>query len=119
MKRDLLHFVGSDAHNMKNRMPQMGRCAEYMEKHMGRDYTKQILIRNPKKCYGKQFGSGYSKKYNLFPFSSCHLKNKCYSRKERYSCVKTHHSIITFSVFKIIWKEDSADRFGGNYTESP
>ena len=22
-------------------------------------------------------------------------------------------------VFKIIWKEDSADGFGGNYTESP
>ena len=53
MKRDLLHFVGSDAHNMKNRMPQMGRCAEYMEKHMGRDYTKQILIRNPKKMLRK------------------------------------------------------------------
>lgn len=53
MKRDLLHFVGSDAHNMKNRMPQMGRCAEYMEKHMGCDYTKQILIRNPKKMLRK------------------------------------------------------------------
>ena len=53
MKRDLLHFVGSDAHNMKSRMPQMGRCAEYMEKYMGRDYTKQILIRNPKKMLQK------------------------------------------------------------------
>lgn len=49
MKRDLLHFVGSDAHNMKNRAPQMGRCAEYMEKYMGHDYTKQILIHNPQK----------------------------------------------------------------------
>lgn len=31
----------------------------------------------------------------------------------------TFLSTITFSVFKIIWKEGSADRFGGNYTESP
>ena len=28
--------------------PQMGRCAQYMEKTMGREYADKILIRNPR-----------------------------------------------------------------------
>ena len=48
MKQDLLHFVGSDAHNTGDRKPQMGRCAQHMEKTMGREYADKILIRNPR-----------------------------------------------------------------------
>lgn len=48
MKMDLLHFVGSDAHNTGDRKPMMGKCAEYMEKVMGQDYARKILIENPK-----------------------------------------------------------------------
>lgn len=48
MKQNLLHFVGSDAHNTGDRKPQMGRCAQYMEKTMGREYADKILIRNPR-----------------------------------------------------------------------
>lgn len=47
MKLDLLHFVGSDAHDLKERSPQMGRCADYMEKVMGTEYARRILIENP------------------------------------------------------------------------
>lgn len=48
MKRDLLHFVGSDAHNIRDRKPAMGKCAEYMEKVMGKAYMEKILIENPR-----------------------------------------------------------------------
>ena len=48
MKQNLLHFVGSDAHNTGDRKHQMGRCAQYMEKTMGREYADKILIRNPR-----------------------------------------------------------------------
>lgn len=47
MKLDLLHFVGSDAHNLNNRKPCMGKCAAYMKKVMGEEYTKKILEDNP------------------------------------------------------------------------
>lgn len=48
MKKDLIHFVGSDAHNTKDRKPAMGKCAAYLEKTMGKAYMKKILIENPR-----------------------------------------------------------------------
>lgn len=48
MKRNLLHFVGSDAHNLKKQKPNLEKCARYLEKKMGADYRDQILILNPK-----------------------------------------------------------------------
>lgn len=47
MKMDLLHFVGSDAHNLSRRKPCMGKCASYMKRVMGYKYTKRILVENP------------------------------------------------------------------------
>ena len=47
MKKDLLHFVGSDAHNLKDRKPCIGKCTAYMEKVMGKEYTEKILSDNP------------------------------------------------------------------------
>ncbi|MGN0251422.1 MAG: CpsB/CapC family capsule biosynthesis tyrosine phosphatase [Oliverpabstia sp.] len=47
MKMNLLHFVGSDAHNLTDRKPCIGKCAAYMEKVMGEKYTKRILSDNP------------------------------------------------------------------------
>ena len=49
MKQDLVHFVGSDAHNMTDRKPQIGRCAEYLAKKMGRGYMEKILVENPQR----------------------------------------------------------------------
>ena len=48
MRMDLLHFVGSDGHNVLERKPCMGKCSKYMEKVMGTEYTRKILIDNPR-----------------------------------------------------------------------
>ena len=48
MKRNLLHFVGSDAHNLKKQKPNLDKCARYLEKKMGAEYRDQIMILNPK-----------------------------------------------------------------------
>lgn len=53
MKKDLLHFIGSDAHDLIQRKPNMGRCAEYIVKTMGKDYQEKILINNPCEIIGK------------------------------------------------------------------
>lgn len=49
MKNDMLDFVGTDCHRTNKRVPNLGSCAEYMEKKMGREYTERILIHNPQK----------------------------------------------------------------------
>lgn len=48
MHRGLLHFVGSDAHNLTNLKPNLEKCARYLEKTMGAEYRDQILTRNPR-----------------------------------------------------------------------
>lgn len=46
---DLLHFIGSDAHNLTDRTPRIGECAAYLEKKYGEEYAQQILQENPGK----------------------------------------------------------------------
>lgn len=47
MKQDLLHFIASDAHRTKERVPNLGRCAEYIDKKMGHEYAQRIFVENP------------------------------------------------------------------------
>lgn len=47
VKQDLIDFVGSDAHNITDRRPQMRKCAEYLGKVHGSNYMKRILYDNP------------------------------------------------------------------------
>jgi len=49
MKQGILDFVGSDGHRQNERIPQIGKCAAKMEKIMGKEYVKKILIDNPGK----------------------------------------------------------------------
>lgn len=47
MQHNLVHFVGSDAHGLRNRKPNIGQCIRYIEKTMGADYLNQIMRINP------------------------------------------------------------------------
>lgn len=47
IKLDLLNFIGSDAHDMKERPPRLGDCAAYLEKKYGKEYARRILCDNP------------------------------------------------------------------------
>ncbi|MGM9912553.1 CpsB/CapC family capsule biosynthesis tyrosine phosphatase [Floccifex sp.] len=49
MKDDLIHLVGSDAHNLSDRAPNLGNCADYVRKKLGDDYAKKVFIDNPMK----------------------------------------------------------------------
>ena len=57
MERDLLHFIGSDAHDPHYRPPRMGECAAWLEKKMGPAYARRILCENPKEIiHGGSYG---------------------------------------------------------------
>lgn len=42
LKYGLVHFLGTDAHDMGSRAPQMKKCISYIEKKYGEDYANQI-----------------------------------------------------------------------------
>ena len=59
MQRDLVHFIGSDAHDMKERKVNMGKCAAYIEKTMGADYRDQIMCINPMEIVERSLANRY------------------------------------------------------------
>lgn len=59
MQRDLIHFVGSDAHDLKERKVNIGKCAAYIEKIMGTDYRDQIMRINPTEIVERSVANRY------------------------------------------------------------
>lgn len=47
LKRDLVHLIGTDAHNEDKRAPKLNECARYLMKKYGEDYTQLLLWDNP------------------------------------------------------------------------
>lgn len=55
LKEDNVHFIGSDAHNVRKRPPCLGACAEYMKKKFGEEQTLRILSENPQKLLKNEY----------------------------------------------------------------
>lgn len=47
LKNGLVSFIATDAHDIKERRPNLGKCADYVEKKYGKDYAADIFIHNP------------------------------------------------------------------------
>ena len=47
LKNGLVEFVATDAHNEKERGPRIGRCADWLEKRLGKEEMERLLIHNP------------------------------------------------------------------------
>lgn len=47
LKRDLVHFVGTDAHRDNVRTPRIKDAYKYVEKKFGIDVAKKIFVENP------------------------------------------------------------------------
>ncbi|MBQ8605917.1 MAG: hypothetical protein IJ408_04200 [Clostridia bacterium] len=43
----LVHFIASDAHNMKNRSSDLSECAKYIEKKYGKERMQELFYDNP------------------------------------------------------------------------
>lgn len=55
LKENYVHFVGSDAHDMRRRAPLLGRCGDYLEKRIGLSETRRILSENPGKIIANEY----------------------------------------------------------------
>ena len=49
LKRGLVHFIGTDAHDTVRRKPEMKECRRYLEKKIGISMTRWILEENPQR----------------------------------------------------------------------
>lgn len=49
IREDLVHFIGSDVHNMQKRQQHLGMCRDYMIEKYGCEYTEKIMRLNPEK----------------------------------------------------------------------
>ena len=47
LKREMVHFVGTDAHDIRGRMPSLASESEYIARHFGEDYCRRLFIDNP------------------------------------------------------------------------
>lgn len=47
IKMGLADFIATDAHDEKRRKPQLGKCAQWLEKRLGEGEMRRLLIDNP------------------------------------------------------------------------
>lgn len=47
LKTGCIHVLASDAHDSENRIPNLKKCADYLEKKIGRAGTQRLLYDNP------------------------------------------------------------------------
>lgn len=49
LKKEYIHFIGSDAHDTKVCYPNLDLCRKYVEKKKGKEYAQEIFVTNPRK----------------------------------------------------------------------
>lgn len=47
LKKELVHFVATDAHNDGRRKPALLECAKFLERRYGKEYKERLLCVNP------------------------------------------------------------------------
>lgn len=47
LKQRQVHFIATDAHDMKKRAPYLSDCANYIRKKYGEDYSEKLFCENP------------------------------------------------------------------------
>lgn len=55
VKDGCVHFIATDAHNLKERMPDLGDCAEFLIKKYGAEAARKLLVTNPRKILQRKF----------------------------------------------------------------
>lgn len=55
LKEQMVHLIGSDAHDLKRRKPCMGKCTEHLQKILGAQETQRLLSENPMKILTNEY----------------------------------------------------------------
>ena len=55
LKRDMVHFIATDAHDTKHRPPYLWNEAEYITKHYGKECCERLLVENPARLINNDY----------------------------------------------------------------
>jgi protein-tyrosine phosphatase len=55
LQRDMVHFIGTDSHNMNSRSPSIKKCVNHINKRYGTTYLEKWLVDNPRKILNKEY----------------------------------------------------------------
>ncbi len=47
LKRDQVHLIGSDAHHADWRMPNLGQCAQFLQRRIPQEQMSRLFFKNP------------------------------------------------------------------------
>ena len=64
-KEGLISFVASDSHNITSRAPNLGECADFLNKKYSSELTETLLIHNPQKIINKQRRDNGKDKFDI------------------------------------------------------
>lgn len=53
LKKRMVHFVASDAHDTEKKRPNLKECSARLEKKLSRSYVDELLVHNPQKILEK------------------------------------------------------------------
>lgn len=51
LKYEMVHLLGTDAHNMGRRAPQMKKCVEYIRRKYGSEYAERLAHKNAEELF--------------------------------------------------------------------
>ena len=54
LKEGLVHFMGTDMHNMSARKPETQEALRWMKRHLDADYVRDLTRRNAEKVLSDQ-----------------------------------------------------------------
>ena len=57
MKEGLLSYVGSDAHNTRDRATHIGEARAYIERKAGESYARRLFEKNPQRIVDLSCGN--------------------------------------------------------------
>lgn len=55
LKYELVHFMGTDAHGVNKRAPEMKKCESYLRKKVGTAYAEDLCGGNAWKILQKEY----------------------------------------------------------------
>lgn len=55
IKRELVQLIGSDAHDCKERVPNLGPCKAFIEKKFGQETARMLLFENPMRLLANEY----------------------------------------------------------------
>lgn len=55
LKNEIVHFVATDAHDMKERSPQIDECAAFIRRKYGEEYMRKLLYENPMRVIRNEY----------------------------------------------------------------